>query len=50
MKRYDEEFKRSVVKRFMAGETMAALARETGVSKQTLYKWKSEQVRARTTR
>lgn len=45
MKRYDEEFKRSVIKRFMAGETMAALVRETGVNKQTLYKWKSEQVR-----
>lgn len=45
MKRYDEEFKRGVVKRFMAGETMAALVRETGVNKQTLYKWKQEMVR-----
>lgn len=45
MKRYDEEFKKEVVRRFMGGETMAALVRETGVNKQTLYKWKSEQVR-----
>lgn len=45
MKRYDEEFKRGVVKRFLAGETMASLVRETGVNKQTLYKWKSELVR-----
>lgn len=45
MKRYDEEFKRSVIKRFMAGETMASLVRETGVNKQTLYKWKTELVR-----
>lgn len=45
MKRYDEEFKRAVIKRFMGGETMAALVRETGVSKQTLYKWKNELVR-----
>lgn len=29
----------------MAGETMAGLVRETGVNKQTLYKWKSELVR-----
>lgn len=45
MKRYDEEFKKEVVRRFMAGETMAGLVRETGVNKQTLYKWKSEIVR-----
>lgn len=45
MKRYDEEFKREVVRRFMGGETMAGLVRETGVNKQTLYKWKSELVR-----
>ncbi len=45
MKRYDEEFKRAVIGRFMAGERMAALVRETGVNKQTLYKWKSEMVR-----
>ena len=45
MKRYDEDFKRAVIKRFMGGETMAALVRETGVNKQTLYKWKNELVR-----
>jgi RHS repeat-associated protein len=35
LKRHDEESKRSVFKRFMAGETMAALVRETGVNKET---------------
>lgn len=45
MKRYDGEFKKEVINRFMAGETMAGLVRETGVNKQTLYKWKSELVR-----
>ncbi len=45
MKRYDEEFKKAVVKRFLAGETMAGLSRETGVSTQTLHKWKTEFVR-----
>lgn len=29
----------------MAGATIAALARETGVNEQTLHKWKSELVR-----
>lgn len=45
MKRYDEEFKKEVVRRFLAGETVSGLVRETGVSRQTLYKWKSELVR-----
>lgn len=45
MKRYDKEFKKEVIKRYMAGATVAALARETGVAEQTLHKWKSELVR-----
>lgn len=45
MKRYDKEFKKEVIKRYMAGATIAALARETGVNEQTLHKWKSEMVR-----
>lgn len=45
MKRYDKEFKKEVIKRYMAGATIAALARETGVNEQTLHKWKSELVR-----
>lgn len=45
MKRYDEEFKKEVVRRFLAGETVSGLVRETGVSRQTLYKWKTELVR-----
>ena len=45
MKRYDEEFKSEVIRRYLAGASVAALSRETGVNKQTLHKWKSEQVR-----
>lgn len=45
MKRYDEEFKGQVIRRYLAGESIAALSRETGVNKQTLHKWKSEIVR-----
>lgn len=45
MKRYDEEFKKEIIKRYMAGATIAGLARETGVGEQTLHKWKSQLVR-----
>lgn len=45
MKRYDKEFKKQVIKRYMDGATVAALSRETGVGEQTLHKWKNELVR-----
>ena len=45
MKRYDKEFKKEVINRYMGGATIA-LARETGVGEQTLHKWKNELVRA----
>ena len=45
MKRYDEEFKKEVIKKFMGGASIAGLARETGVGEQTLHKWKSKLVR-----
>lgn len=45
MKRYDEEFKAGVIRRFVAGEAIAGLSRETGVNKQTLHKWKNEMIR-----
>lgn len=45
MKRYDEEFKGQVIKRYLAGETIAVLSREMRVNKQTLHKWKGELVR-----
>lgn len=45
MKRYDKEFKGQVIKRYLAGESIAVLSRETGVNKQTLHKWKGEIVR-----
>lgn len=44
MKRYDKEFKKEVIKRYLAGATIAGLARETGVNEQTLHKWKNGMV------
>lgn len=49
MKKYDEEFKRAVIKRFRGGETMAALvpgedgmegSNETG--QENLLEWRDE--------
>lgn len=44
MKRYDKEFKKEVIKRYMAGASIAALSRETGVGEQTLHNWKNAMV------
>lgn len=46
MKRYDEEFKKEVIRKYMAGAKVSALSRETGVAEQTLHKWKSALVRS----
>ena len=45
MKRYDKEFKKEVIRKYMGGASMAAISRETGVAEQTLHKWKSELIR-----
>jgi len=41
MKRYDEEFKKEVIGKFMKGWSVAALSRETGVSEGVIHKWKN---------
>lgn len=45
MKRYDEEFKKEVVRKFMEGRSVAGLSRETGVSEGIIHKWKNAIVR-----
>lgn len=45
MKRYDEEFKKEVVRKFMEGRSVAGLSRETGVSEGIIHKWKNAMVR-----
>lgn len=44
MKRYDKEFKKEVIKRYMGGASIAVLSRETGVGEQTLHNWKNAMV------
>jgi transposase len=45
MKRYDEEFKKEVIRKFMEGRSVAGLSRETGVSEGVIHKWKNAIVR-----
>lgn len=42
-RRFDLEFKRKALARLAAGETIGALAREFGVHRQLLYKWRDAQ-------
>ncbi|MBX3289995.1 MAG: transposase [Acidobacteria bacterium] len=44
MRRYDLSFKEEVIRRYMSGETMASLSRETGVNENVLYRWKQKMV------
>lgn len=40
MKKYDIEFKKECVKRYLDGQSVASISRETGVSEGVLHKWK----------
>jgi transposase-like protein len=44
MKRYDIEFKKEVIRKYMAGQSIAAISRETGVNENVLYRWKEAMV------
>lgn len=44
MKRYDVEFKKEVIRKYMAGQSIAAISRETGVNENVLYRWKKAMV------
>lgn len=40
MKKYDEECKKEVVKKYLDGQSVASIAREIGVNENTIHKWK----------
>jgi len=44
MKRYDQEFKNEVIRKYLAGQTIAAISRETGVNENVLHRWKQQMV------
>lgn len=42
MRKYDREFKKATVKKYLDGQSVASIAREIGVNENTIHKWKSE--------
>ncbi len=42
MRKYDEDFKKQAVKKFLDGQSVASISREIGVNENTIHKWKSE--------
>lgn len=38
-------FKKEVIRKYLSGQTMASISRETGVSENVLYRWKQKMVR-----
>ena len=40
MRKYDEEFKKEAVKKYLDGQSVASIAREIGVNENTIHKWK----------
>lgn len=40
MKKFDDEFKQNAVKKILDGQSVASVARESGVDEGILYKWK----------
>lgn len=42
MRKYDQDFKKQVIKKYLDGQSVAAIAREIGVNENTIHKWKSE--------
>ena len=42
MRKYDQEFKKQTVKKYLDGQSVASIAREIGVNENTIHKWKAE--------
>lgn len=42
MKKYDQEFKKQAVKKYLDGQSVASVARELGVNENTIHKWRKE--------
>jgi transposase len=44
VKKYDEEFKQSAVKKDFDGQSVASVARDPGISQELLHKWKKRKI------
>ena len=45
MRKYDQEFKKQTVKKYLDGQSVALISREIGVNENMIHKWKSEIIR-----
>jgi transposase-like protein len=45
MRKYDDEFKQSAVKKILDGQSVVSASRELGVSEGVLHKWRKERVK-----
>jgi transposase len=44
MRKYDKEFKKEAISKYLGGQSVASISRDTGVSEGVLHKWKNELV------
>jgi transposase len=42
MRKYDDGFKKEAIRKFLDGQSIASISRETGVSEGLLHKWKNK--------
>ncbi len=42
MKKYDRDFRKETVKKYLDGQSAASISREIGVGENTIHKWKRE--------
>lgn len=42
MKKYDQEFKKETIRKYLDGQSVASISREIGVNENTIHKWKKE--------
>ncbi len=42
MKKYDKDFKKEAVKKYLDGQSVASISREIGVNESLMHKWKKE--------
>ena len=42
MKKYDKDFKKQAVKKYLDGQSVSSISREIGVNENTIHKWKKE--------
>lgn len=42
MRKFDKEFKKVAVSKYLDGQSVASISREIGVNENTIHKWKKE--------